>query len=452
MALKYVQTLTQYQAGAGSIIGATSIVLTAFTDVYGNVLTMADFGAKGYGTCESDTSNEEPFTFTGVTANANGTYTLTGVSTVLAKSPYTETSGLTRQHSGGTKVVITDNAAFWNTFGNKLNDETLTGRWGTGVAPTNGNDLVNKTYADGLAIAGAPDSSTTVKGIGKVSVAPVSPTSPIFVGDNDNRVSPVSLASLTANKVAALAGTGTPSSSDPYLNQSTLTGIVSPYAGFSAPSGWLLCDGSAVSRATYANLFSVVVSSLGTITVTIAAPGLVTLTAHGLSTGDAIYFTTTGALPTGLTVNTQYWVIKNDANSFWLATSLANALVPTKITTSGTQSGVHTMFRCPFGVGDGSTTFNLPDLRGNIPVGLKTSDASFAGVAQTGGEKTHVLTTTEMPSHTHGYLTSSVSSGGPTNYGSSSTFTQTSQTTSAGSDGAHNNLQPYITLNYIIKV
>ena len=165
MALKYVQTNTLYQAGSGNIIGASSIVLTSFADIYGNVLTMTDFGAKGYITLEPDTTNEEAATFTGIVANANGTYTLTGISTVLAKSPYTETSGLVRQHSGGTKLVITDNVAFWNTFGNKANDETLTGRWSTAVVPVSGPDLANKTYVDGVAVSGAPNADTTTKGI-----------------------------------------------------------------------------------------------------------------------------------------------------------------------------------------------------------------------------------------------------------------------------------------------
>ncbi len=83
--------------------------------------------------------------------------------------------------------------------------------------------------------------------------------------------------------------------------------------------------------------------TLGTFTVTIAAPGLVTLSAHRLATGDAVVPTTTGALPTGLTAGTTYYVIVNDANSFWLATTLANALAATKITTTGSQSGTHTM-------------------------------------------------------------------------------------------------------------
>lgn len=173
-AIKYVQANTLYMAGGGSTVGATSIVLTSLTDIYGNILTMTDFGAKGYGTCEPDTSNEEAFTFTGVTANANGTYTLTGVKTVLAKSPYTETSQLIRQHAGGTKVIITDNVAFWNTFGNINNDTTVDGQW---------------TFTNTPIVPGTvSDASTTVKGVAQISVAPVSAGTPISVGTNDPRV------------------------------------------------------------------------------------------------------------------------------------------------------------------------------------------------------------------------------------------------------------------------
>jgi len=227
-------------------------------------------------------------------------------------------------------------------------------------------------------------------------------------------------------------------------------GAILPYGGKIAPTSgnWLICDGTAQSRSTYATLFGILFPSLGTVTITIASPGVVSLTSHGLATGDAIYLTTTGALPTGLSVNTRYWVIKNDANSFWLATSLANALAGTKINTSGTQSGTHTAKLAPFGIGDGSTTFNLPDLQGKIPVGKNQSDSEFAGLGQTGGEKTHVLTIAEMPAHTHTYNgpNAANANGGTTADGSS-----VQNTGSTGGDGAHNNLQPYITLNYIIK-
>jgi hypothetical protein len=80
------------------------------------------------------------------------------------------------------------------------------------------------------------------------------------------------------------------------------------------------------------------------VTITIAAPGVVTWSSHGLSTGTPVVFTTTGALPTGITSGTTYYVVVVDANTFQLATSVANAIAstPTVITTSGTQSGTHT--------------------------------------------------------------------------------------------------------------
>lgn len=43
----------------------------------------------------------------------------------------------------------------------------------------------------------------------------------------------------------------------------TPTGIISPFGGATAPSGWLLCDGSAVSRITYASLFTVLGTTYG---------------------------------------------------------------------------------------------------------------------------------------------------------------------------------------------
>lgn len=205
-AKKYVQSQTLYLAGSGALVAATSIVLTSLTDIYGNAITsITAFGDKGYITLEPDTSNEEGATFTSVTANANGTVTLGGVSTILAQSPYTETSGLARAHSGGTKVVITDNVAFWSTFGNINNQNTWADIQTFSVPavqvtnPTGSTQVANKAYVDGVAIAGAPDSSTTVKGIGKVSVAPTAPTSPIFVGDNDPRIAPNSYLASTGS-------------------------------------------------------------------------------------------------------------------------------------------------------------------------------------------------------------------------------------------------------------
>ena len=79
-------------------------------------------------------------------------------------------------------------------------------------------------------------------------------------------------------------------------------------------------------------------------TVTIAAPGVVTSTEHGLVKNDKVILTTNGALPTGLSVDTYYFVIEGtysdgstDPDTFKLTATKDG----TAITTSGSQSGAH---------------------------------------------------------------------------------------------------------------
>ncbi len=82
-----------------------------------------------------------------------------------------------------------------------------------------------------------------------------------------------------------------------------------------------------------------------TITVTIADPAVVTFNTHGLANGDAIVFTTTGALPTGITAGTTYYVRLVDTNSFNLYDTAAHAIAggaTGRVATSGSQSGTHT--------------------------------------------------------------------------------------------------------------
>lgn len=157
------------------------------------------------------------------------------------------------------------------------------------------------------------------------------------------------------------------------------TAAIHMYGGTSAPTGWLLCNGAAVSRSTYADLFAVV----------------------------------------------------------------------------GTT----------YGAGDGSSTFNLPDLRDRFAVGSGTTYSAGA----TGGAATHTLTEAEMPAHTHAatstdsghthvlpYGDSGGESDGWDGSGNSSTTNTgyaniTTTIASTGGGGAHNNLPPYIGLAFIIK-
>ena len=117
-----------------------------------------------------------------------------------------------------------------------------------------------------------------------------------------------------------------------------------------------------------------------------------------------------------------------------------------------TYADLFTSIGTTFGVGDGSTTFNVPDLRGRVPAGI---DSMGQGAANTitdsnadtlGGEfgsETHILTASEMPTQVPlTFNTADMNGGGNAVLGSVAT---------SGSGNAHNNVQPTIFLNFIIK-
>jgi hypothetical protein len=105
-------------------------------------------------------------------------------------------------------------------------------------------------------------------------------------------------------------------------------------------------DSSNARTATNTNLLGDVKASTvsATVTMTIASPCVVTWTAHGLATGDKVYFTNSGgALPTGVSASTGYWVNVVTTDTFKIYTTLANAVAGTSaINSSGSQSGTHT--------------------------------------------------------------------------------------------------------------
>jgi len=126
-----------------------------------------------------------------------------------------------------------------------------------------------------------------------------------------------------------------------------------------------------------------------------------------------------------------------------------------------TYSLLFSVLSTTYGVGDGSSTFNLPDLRGRVVAGQDDMGGTSANrltdqtgglngdtLGDTGGSETHTLTTAQMPAHTHGVASGS---GGVAGASADATALADDLTTSStGGDAAHNNVQPTIILNYII--
>lgn len=178
-----------------SSIGSTdtSFTLSSFLlPVSNSQITMALLNsAIAYGTIAPKTSSAELISFTGITANSDGTSTLTGVTRGLNKTyPYTTSSTFKLPHSGQSVFILSDAPQVFNQYASTANDQTFAGintftQSPIVPDPLSAFQVANKEYVDNLALAGAPNASTTVKGVGEVSVAPVSATTPIFIGQND---------------------------------------------------------------------------------------------------------------------------------------------------------------------------------------------------------------------------------------------------------------------------
>lgn len=179
---RFAQLQTFRLGGAGSVIGDTTLLLSSFQTIDGSNLTMSDFGTYGYGTIQPDGGiYEEQIRFSGIVQNANGTATLTGVNSVGFTYPYSLTGNITKLHPGGASFVISNTARFYDQLVAKDNDETIFGiytftnpnvpRMDVQPSYIAGTELyfATKYYVDSVAIAGAPDASTTQKGIVEIA-------------------------------------------------------------------------------------------------------------------------------------------------------------------------------------------------------------------------------------------------------------------------------------------
>jgi microcystin-dependent protein len=116
--------------------------------------------------------------------------------------------------------------------------------------------------------------------------------------------------------------------------------------------------------------------------------------------------------------------------------------------------------------GDGRTSFALPDLRGRTPIHVGSSNGSNHLLGQKSGEETHTLSANEMPNHTHAFKASNTTGDSPipTNNVLASSLNEiyraasdlinmnSGAITSVGGSQAHENMQPYLTLNFCIAL
>ena len=105
-----------------------------------------------------------------------------------------------------------------------------------------------------------------------------------------------------------------------------------------------------------------------------------------------------------------------------------------------------------YGAGDWTSTFNIPDLKGRSAVGTDSSDTDFSVCGKYGGEKAHALTADENGPHYHEFASFDQQPGGYLGMSDPDEMCSYSamQTLESGLGAPHNNLSPYLCLNYII--
>ena len=247
------------------------------------------------------------------------------------------------------------------------------------------------------------------------------------------------------------------------------TASITLYMGTTAPSGWLLLDGTSYSctgaASVKANLCTQLVSLSASVNYKGSASAVVTSdftsdeiihTAHGKVANDRVHFSSTTTLPAPLSSSVVYCIISTTTDRYKVGPVCGGGV--TDLTTNGT--GTHSDY----------FNFLVPDARGRSILGTGAgAGLTTRVIGATGGLETaaasvtgsHVLTTAEMPAHTHTAPSNAEASGGGANnsFLRGSPTVSSIATSSTGGDGGHTHttpavavIDPFLVATYIIKL
>lgn len=206
---------TYYLAGAGVTSSANTINLSSFTlpDPNNTPIQSSMFSGTQYGVLEAQTSKTEDITFTGVTQNANGTATLTGVTRGISfYSPFVASTTLQLAHAGGATFILSNPAAFYAQFLTNTNNNNIYGTFtfSSTSPPVYDADpiwanfstqaLADVSYVNSVVAAGCANGSQTVKGCLQLATQIQSASSTAFGS---------TAAALTTNNLYSTSSPGT---------------------------------------------------------------------------------------------------------------------------------------------------------------------------------------------------------------------------------------------------